>query len=138
MFLLSSLGTAPNFMPIPLLVLRLWKFSFIRNLTWNQEIGNTLVLISGDWSEVRIPNLAWMSLIKRYSMLQNVRFTAFTVSELLRKNQHGVKMPSTPRLWLKDMFYRLLDKIAKKQPNVKTISTSNTLFQEVLVVHKQD
>ena len=71
-------------------------------------------------------------------MLQNVRFTAFTVSELLRKNQHGVKMLSTPRLWLKDMFYRLLDKIAKKQANVKTISTSNTLFQEVLVVHKQD
>ena len=71
-------------------------------------------------------------------MLQNVKFTAFTVSELLRKNQHGVKMPSTPRLWLKDMFYRLLDKIAKKQANVKTISTSNTLFQEVLVVHKQD
>ena len=36
------------------------------------------------------------------------------------------------------MFYRLLDKIAKKQANVKTISSSNTLFQEVLVVHKQD
>ena len=71
-------------------------------------------------------------------MLQNLTFTAFTVSELLRKNQHGVKMLSAPRLWLKDMFYRLLDKIAKKQPNVKTISTSNTLFQEILVVHKQD
>ena len=71
-------------------------------------------------------------------MLQNVTFTAFTFSELLRKNQHGVKMLSAPRLWFKDMFYRLLDKIAKKQPNVKTISTSNTLFQEILVVHKQD
>ena len=54
-------------------------------------------------------------------MLQNVRFTAVTVSELLRKNQQEVKIPSTPRLGLKDMFYRLLYKIVKKYANIKTV-----------------
>ena len=46
-----------------------------------------------------------MSLIKYYCMLQNARVTAFTVSELLRENQHGHKIipptPCTPRLVLK-------------------------------------
>ena len=36
-----------------------------------------------------------MSLIKSYGMLQNSIVRAFTVSELLRKNQHGVKLPPT-------------------------------------------
>ena len=30
-----------------------------------------------------------MSLMKSYLMLRNARFTAFTVSELLRENQQG-------------------------------------------------
>ena len=54
--------------------------------------------ISGDWGNLAIPNLARMSLIK-YRILQNARVTAFTVSELLRKNQQreggGVKLPPT-------------------------------------------
>ena len=29
-------------------------------------------------------------------MLQNAKVTAFTVSELLRKNQQGVKLPTPP------------------------------------------
>ena len=45
--------------------------------------------ISGDWGELWIPNLAWMSLIECYWMLQNSRVTAFTVFELLRENQLG-------------------------------------------------
>ena len=44
-------------------------------------------VISGDWGELGISNLAWMSLVKSQSMLQNTRFTAFTVFELLQKNQ---------------------------------------------------
>ena len=44
----------------------------------------------------RIPNLAQIFLINCYSTLQNVRVTAFTVSELLRDNQQGGKVTSTP------------------------------------------
>ena len=38
-------------------------------------------------SELEIPHLARMPLIKKYWMLQNAKVTAFTVSELLRENQ---------------------------------------------------
>ena len=51
--------------------------------------------ISGDWGKLWIPNLARMSPIKYYWMLQNSRVTALTVFELLRENQLGVKLPST-------------------------------------------
>ena len=44
----------------------------------------------------RIPNLAQIFLRNCYSMLQNVRVTAFTVSELLRDNQQGGKVTSSP------------------------------------------
>ena len=37
--------------------------------------------------ELGIPNLARMSQIKCYRMLQNARVTAFTLSQLLRENQ---------------------------------------------------
>ena len=43
--------------------------------------------ISGDWGELGISNLTWMSLIKCYWMLQNAMVTAFTISELLRENK---------------------------------------------------
>ena len=46
--------------------------------------------ISWDWDELGMPNLTRMSLMKCYWMLQNARVTAFTVSELLRENQHRV------------------------------------------------
>ena len=45
--------------------------------------------VSGDWNQLWIPNLARMSLIECYLMLQNSRVTAFTVLELLRENQLG-------------------------------------------------
>ena len=38
-------------------------------------------------------------------MLQNARVTAFTVSELLKENQQGVKLPPPPpRLGLRNKF----------------------------------
>ena len=52
---------------------------FYRGLTWNLEIGNTPVWvlpISGDWGKLWIPNLARISPIKYYWMLQNSRVTA--------------------------------------------------------------
>ena len=52
--------------------------------------------ISGDWGELRIPNLAQMSLIN----CKNVRVTAsFAISELLRGEKEGgggVRVKITP------------------------------------------
>ena len=60
--------------------------------------------ISGDWGELWIPNLAWMSLIECYWMLQISRVTAFTVFELSRENQRGGgKVTPPPRLRLSKM-----------------------------------
>ena len=60
-------------------------------------------LISGDCGELGRRNLARMSLIKCYWILQNARVTASTVSELLREYQQGVGSKTThqPRLGLK-------------------------------------
>ena len=66
-----------------------------KSLTRILEIGYTpvwvLSKISRDWDELRLSNLAGMSLMKSYLMLQNARFTAFAVSEWLRENQQGCK-----------------------------------------------
>ena len=94
LFLLSSLVTGPSFMSISSLVLELWNFGnfFIRD--W-PEIRNTekptseFCPVSGDWNQLWIPNLARMSLIECYWMLQNSRVIAFSVFELLRENQLG-------------------------------------------------
>ena len=92
LFLLSSLVTGRSFMSISSLVLELRKFSFIRD--WPEirkwEIPpSEFCPISGDWGESRVPNLARISLIECYWMLQNSRVTAFTVLELLKENQLG-------------------------------------------------
>ena len=95
-FLLSSLVTDPSFMSISSLVLELWQFSFIRDwpeIRKSEIPPSEFCPISGDWGKLWIPNLARMSLIECYWMLQNARVTAFTVSELLRENQQGVKVP---------------------------------------------
>ena len=46
-------------------------------------------ILSRAWRELAIANLVWMSLMKWYWILQNVRVTALTVSELSRENQQG-------------------------------------------------
>ena len=92
LFPLSFPVTGPSFKSISSLVLELWQFSFIRD--W-PEIGKSeippseICAISGDWDELWIPNLARLSLIECYWMLQNFRVTAFTVFELLIENQLG-------------------------------------------------
>ena len=55
--------------------------------------------ISGDWGKLEIPNLARMSLIQCYWMLQNAKVTAFTVSELLSEKQRGIKLPPPQCAW---------------------------------------
>ena len=98
LFPLSSLVTRPSFMSVSSLVLELWLYSFIKD--WPEirksEIPPFVFCpISRDWykSGIReksgIRNLARISLIKCYWMLQNSRFTVFTISELLRENQQG-------------------------------------------------
>ena len=99
LFLLSSLVTGPSFISISLLVLESWQFSFIRDWPeiWKLEIPpSEFCPISGEWGELWIPNLAWMSLMKCYWMLQNSRVTACTVFELFRENQLWVKLPPPP------------------------------------------
>ena len=98
LFLLPSLVTDPSFMSISSLVLELWQFSFIRDWPeiWKSEMPTSeFFQISGDCGELWVPNLARMSLIECYWMLQNSRVTAFTVFELLRENQlgGGVQLP---------------------------------------------
>ena len=88
-----------NFHVNIILVLELWQFSFIRDWPEIQKLEIPLsefCPISEDWGKLGIPNLARMFLIKCYSMLQNARVTAFTVSKLLRKNQQWVKLPPPP------------------------------------------
>ena len=79
-------------MSISSLVLELCQFSFIRDWPEIQKLEippSDFCPISGDWGELWIPNLAWMSLIECYWMLQNSGVTAFTIFELLREIQLG-------------------------------------------------
>ena len=99
LFLLSSLITGPGFMLISSVVLELWQFSFIKDwpeIRKSDILPSEICPISGDWGKLRIPNLARMSLINPYWILQNTRVIAFTVSELLRENQQGEGGKITP------------------------------------------
>ena len=99
LFLLSILVIGPRFMSISLLVLELWQFSFISDSPIIRKLEippSEFHLISGDWGKLWVPNLARLSLIKCYWMLQNSRVTAFTVFELLRENQLGGKITPSP------------------------------------------
>ena len=96
---LSSWGTSQRFMSISSVVLELWQFSFIRDWLEIQKLEippSPFYPISGDWGKLGIPNLARMSLIDCYYMLQNSRVLIFTIFELLRENQLGDKITPTP------------------------------------------
>ena len=89
LFLLQSLVTGPSFMPLSSLVLELRQFPFIKDWPeiWKLEIHpSEFCLISGDWGELGIPNLARTSLIKCYWMLQNARVTWLRMSKLNNLN----------------------------------------------------
>ena len=99
LFLLSSLVTGPRFMSISSLVLELWQFLFIRHWPeiWKSEIPTSeFFSISGDWGELWISNLARMSLIECYRMLQSSRVTAFAIFELLTEHQLGGRQNYPP------------------------------------------
>ena len=93
LFIMSSLVTGPSFMSMSSLVLELWQFSFIRD--WSEirksEIPpSEFCPISGDWGKLWISNLAKLSLIECYWMMQNSRVTAFTVFEFKGNPTGGV------------------------------------------------
>ena len=76
---------------------------FNKGLTRNPEIPpSEFCPLSEDWGKLGIQNLARMSLIKCYWMLQNARVTGFTISELLRgkttKQRRGVKLLSSTQI----------------------------------------
>ena len=100
-FLVSSLVTGPSFMSISLLVLQLWQFLLVRD--WpdirKSEIPLSICPIPENWGKLRIPNLAGMCLMKSYLILQNTRFTPFTVSKLFRE-----KCSPLPRAGLKSLI----------------------------------
>ena len=78
MFLLSNLVTDPSFMSISLPVMELWQFLFIRDWLENRKLKIHLSKfrpISGDWGKLGMQNLAGISLMKCYWMLENARFT---------------------------------------------------------------
>ena len=99
-FFLPCLVTGLHFMLISWLALELWQFSFIKD--W-PEIRKSEIHpsefwpISRDWGKVGIPDLAWMSLVECYWMLQNATVTTLTGFELLTENQQGEESyPSPP------------------------------------------
>ena len=100
LFLLSSLVTGPSFMSISSLVLELWQFSFIRDwpeIRKSEIPPSEFCSISGDWGKVWVQNLARMSLIEFYWMLQNSRVTAFFRFWVIKeKPTGGVKSPPPP------------------------------------------
>lgn len=110
LYLLWSLVSGPSFISISWLILELWQSLFIRDLIRNSEIENTPVWgFFNIWrlERVKDANLAWMSLMEHYLMLQNARFTVFTTAELLRENQHGVKIsPSRFGLIVQPIFQK--------------------------------
>ena len=96
LFPLSSLVTGPTFMSMSSLVLQLSQLTFIMDWpkVWKSEIPlSKSCPISGDWIELGIPNLARMSLMKYYWMLQNTKVTAFFW--FIKGKPTGEKLPPT-------------------------------------------
>ena len=121
LFLLSSLVTGLSFVSISSLVMDLWQFSFVKNWPEIQiseiPLSEFCALCRG-WSMLGIPNLARMSLIKCYWMLQNAKVTAFIVTELLRENQLTLNTPPSP----------LVTQILRLGLNLNVLLSHSSLF----------
>ena len=99
LFFLSSLVTGPSFMSISSLVLELWQFSFIRDWAEIRKSDITpseFCPISGDRGELGIPNLARMSLMKCYQMLQNASYGFYRFWVIKGKPTGRVKLLPSP------------------------------------------
>ena len=76
-FDLSSLVTGPSFMSILPLVLELCYKGLTRSLEMEIHLSE-FCPISGEWSDLEIPILVRMYLLKYYQMLQNAMGTICT------------------------------------------------------------
>ena len=93
----TSLVTGPSFISISSLVLEFWQFSFIRNwpdIRKSDITSSEICPISGDRGWLGIPNLARISLMKCYRMLQGYSFDPFWVIKV--KPTGSVKLPLPP------------------------------------------
>ena len=106
LFLLSSLVTGPSFMSMSSLVLELWQFSFIRDWPEIRKLDispSEFCPISGDRRELVIPNLARMSQMKCYRILQNANYGIYRSWVIKGKPTGRVKLlPPSPRPTLPD------------------------------------
>ena len=94
LFFLASLVTGESFMPILSLVLELWQFSFTRDWPeiWKLEVP--IWVLPNIWRLWQVRDTKFGTNASN-EMLQHYRVTAFTVSDLFRENQQGVKLPPT-------------------------------------------
>ena len=94
---LVKFSSGPSFMSISWLVLELWQFYFIRDwpeIRKSEIPSSEFCPISGDWGKLWIPNLARVSLIEYYWMLQNARGYSFYHFWVIKgKLTGGVKLP---------------------------------------------
>ena len=93
-FLLSSLVTGPSFMSISSLVLEFWQFSFTRD--WPEirksEISTSefsQYLETGASQRCQIWHKCFLWNVTECCKMPDARVTAFTVLELLMRNQQG-------------------------------------------------
>ena len=135
LFLLSSLVTGPSFMSISSLVLELWQFSFIRDwpeIRKSEIPPSEFCPISGDWGELGIPNLARMSLIKCYWMMENVRVTVPTCIVLMNQIVHLNTVNRIVRAWtIKSLKTRHLRGFLKPGYGKKIIKDNTVLAGEL-------
>ena len=106
LFFLSRLVTGPSFMSMSSLVLELWQFSFIRDWPEIRKLDispSEFCPISGDRRELVIPNLARMSQMKCYRILQNDNYGIYRFWVIKGKPTGRVKLlPPSPRPTLPD------------------------------------
>ena len=124
LFFLSILVTSLSFMSISSFLLELWQFPFIRDWpeVWKSKIPlSEFYPISGNWVKLGMPNLTRRSTIKFYWMLKNARATAFTVSELLRKNQQEGRSKIPPIQIRVKIYVNSMKTISKSTPEKTSI-----------------
>ena len=139
LFFFSSLVTGPNFMSISSLVLELWQFTFVRDwpeICKSEIPPSEFFLISGDWSKLATPNLARSSSIKCYWILKNSKVTTFTVSELLRENQHEGEVKLPPLLPTHTHIHKHTHTYTQIRVNTKRLEAEKNNDKDEKVSHK--
>ena len=107
---------------------------FYKILTENPESeipSSEFCPISGDWGELEIPNLARMSLIKCYWMMENVRVTVPTCIVLMKQIVHLNTVNRIVRAWtIKSLKTRHLRGFLKPGYGKKIIKDNTVLAGE--------